>query len=96
MSKFLYHQKPSETKHTRRSFAGNFNESTNELIIGIAGNHVSDSFNKAKGRLIATGRSEVVRQNLQEQGKQLIISNVTKEEAKDVFFKTINQPEYVK
>ena len=88
---FLYHQKPEEvTGHTRRSFAGNYDKSTNTLIIGIAGNHQSDTFCKSKGRQIAEGRASVVRKNLQESGKQIIINNVEENNVREVFFKKIN------
>lgn len=88
---FLYHQKPGDISgHTRRSFAGNYDKTTNTLVIGISGNHQSDTFCKSKGRQIAEGRANVVRENLQKAGKQIIINNVKEESAKDVFFKTIN------
>lgn len=90
MSKFLKHEGVNPSKHTRHTFAGNYNESTNTLVIGIAGNHMKDPFCKKTGRKIATGRSEVIRENLQKSGKQLIINNVSKEDVRDVFFDTIN------
>ena len=90
MSNFLYHQKHEKvTGHTRRSFAGNYNPDTNTLVIGISGNHQSDSFCKSKGRQIAVGKSLVQRKNLQDAGKQRIINNVTKETAREVFFNEI-------
>lgn len=88
---FLKHQVPNPSKHTRRTFAGNFNEKTNTLVIGIAGNHQSDAFCKAKGRSIATGRAAVIRPNLQASGKQIIINNVPKEDARDIFFNEIEK-----
>lgn len=87
---FLKHQQPQSSKHTRRTFAGNFIENESKLIIGIAGNHESDMFCKAKGRQIATGRATVIRQNLQDSGKQIILDNISKEQARDKFFETIN------
>lgn len=87
---FLKHQGVNPNKHTRRTFAGNFIENENKLVIGIAGNHESDMFCKSKGRQIATGRASVIRQNLQDSGKQIILDNVSKEQARDRFFETVN------
>lgn len=91
MSNFLKHQAPHANKHTRRTFAGNFDENNNKLIIGITGNHKSDRFERAIGREIAQDRALVEKNYLKDQGKQLIINNVTKETAKTVFFDTINK-----
>lgn len=90
MSKFLYHQKPEEVKgHTRCTFAGNYNPENKVLVIGVAGNHKVDSFCKSKGRMIATGRSEKIRKALQDSGKQVVINNVSRENARNVFFQAI-------
>lgn len=91
MSNFLKHQAPHSNKHTRRTFAGNFIENENKLIIGITGNHKNDRFVRSVGREIAQDRSLVEKNYLQQQGKQLIINNVPKEDAKEIFFNTIEK-----
>ena len=88
---FLKHQPVHANKHTRRTFAGNYNEENNKLIIGITGNHKSDRFERAIGKEISQDRSSVEKHYLQQQGKQIIINNVCKEDAKEIFFNTINK-----
>jgi len=91
MAQFLKHESVNPDRHTRHTFAGNYDEQSKTLVIGVAGNHMKDSFNKAKGRQIATGRAAVIRPNLQNSGKQIIINDVVKENARDVFFNTIEK-----
>lgn len=88
---FLKHQQPHPNKHTRRTFAGNFIAGENKLIIGITGNHKADRFERSIGREIAQDRSNVEKNYLQQQGKQLIIKNVPEENAKEIFFETVNK-----
>lgn len=88
---FLKHQQPHPNKHTRRTFAGNFIETENKLIIGITGNHKADRFERSIGREIAVDRSQQEKHYLQAQGKQIVLPNVNKETAKELFFETINK-----
>jgi len=89
MGNFLFHQKPHAKKHTRRTFAGNFISDEKKLIIGITGNHENDRFVRSIGKEIATDRASEPKNYLQQQGKQIILENITAEKAKEVFFETI-------
>jgi len=88
---FLKHQPPHPNKHTRRTFAGNFIENENKLIIGITGNHKADRFERSIGREIAQDRAQQEKHYLQTQGKQIIVKNVGKEYVKELFFETIKK-----
>lgn len=78
-------------KHTRRTFAGKYDPETRILLIGIAGNHLSDAFVKSVGSEIARERVDKPSKYLQAQKKQLLIRDVAPEEVSDTFFKTIEE-----
>lgn len=77
-------------KHTRRSFAGKFIPESNSLLIGIAGNHLDDTFVRSEGAKWAKQRVEAPSEELQSQKKQVVINNLAnEEEARKAFFREI-------